>query len=83
MRHRIEGGLALFAAGGLAYLCLAMHEIPVKLVYVVPVLAATGLWMVVFGYPKRSDGLAPAWWRLGLVATAILFLAATICYVAD
>jgi hypothetical protein len=83
MRHRIEGGLALFAAGGLAYLCLAIHEIPIKLLYVVPVLAATGLWMVAFGYPRRSDGLAPGWWRLGLVATAILFLAATFHYVAD
>jgi hypothetical protein len=82
MRHRIQGGLALFASGGLAYMCLTTHKVDVKLVYIVPVLAAIGLWMVVFGYPKRSDGLAPAWWRLGLVATAVVFLAATIHYVA-
>jgi hypothetical protein len=68
--------------GALAYLTLAMHAITPRVFLATPLLLACGLWMIVFGYPKRQDGLAPAWWRLGLVATATVFFALT-CVIID
>jgi hypothetical protein len=35
----------------------------------IPFIGVTGGWLGVFGYPERADGLAPRWWRVGLLLT--------------
>ncbi len=74
LRHRASGLAQLLLAGGLAWGCLSTGTVPGKVLLLAPLLAASGLWMLVFGYPQGPDGLAPGWWRLGLVATAIAFV---------
>jgi hypothetical protein len=74
-RPRFHGVGFLAVGGALAYFTIATHVITAKALLAVPLMLACGLWMVVFGYPKRKDGVAPLWWRLGLLAIAALFLA--------
>jgi hypothetical protein len=50
---------------------------PARLIMGIPFFGATGLWLLVFGYPKRADGLAPVWWRLGLVGCVVVLTAGT------
>jgi hypothetical protein len=73
IRHRLEGVFALAFSVSLLYLVFEMRVITPKVLYLIPATAAVGLWLVVFGHPKRDDGLAPRWWRLGLVTTTALF----------
>lgn len=75
IRHRLEGLFSLAVSLVLLYLVFVTRVITPKVLYLIPALAAVGSWLVVFGYPKRDDGLAPAWWRLGLVTTTALFFA--------
>ena len=77
LRHRIEGAAMLLLGGGRAYLILQGHFLEPKALLAAPLLASTGAWMLAFGYPKRADGMAPGWWRLGLITLAIAATAAT------
>jgi hypothetical protein len=82
VRHRIQGVIALLVAGVLAFFCLSLHAITIRAMFVAPMAAAIGVWMIAFGYPKRADGLAPLWWRLGLIATVVVFVGVTLHFVA-
>lgn len=62
IRHRLEGLFSLAVSLVLLYLVFVTRVITPKVLYLIPALAAVGSWLVVFGYPKRDDGLAPAWW---------------------
>jgi hypothetical protein len=81
--HRAAGAAVLLVALGVGYWCLRVRFTTLKLLATVPLAAAAGLWVLVFGYPRRADGMTPAWWRLGLLVTAIAFLAATLEYFSD
>ena len=73
IRHRLEGLATLVFGLGLLYLVFVTRVITPKVLYLIPALAAVGLWLVIFGYPTRDDGLAPGWWRLGLLTTTAIF----------
>jgi hypothetical protein len=79
--HRAVGAAVLALAGGLAYLTFVVGVLSLKLLTVVPLCAATGVWMLVFGQPRRPDGMTPAWWRLGLLVVAVTFLLLTLQFV--
>ena len=71
MRARIYGALFLAFAAVAGWLVFSEGFRRARAIVVVPLFGATGLWMLIFGYPVREDGLAPAWWRLGLVGVVI------------
>jgi hypothetical protein len=73
----MQGVVALIASGALTYVYLSTGFITGRLLLLIPLLGALGLWFVAFGYPRRADGLAPGWWRLGLAVTAVASIAAT------
>lgn len=71
MRSRLYGLAFLAGASACGWLVFAEGLRSARVIFFVPLLGATGLWLLVFGYPRRADGLAPAWWRLGLVGVVI------------
>lgn len=75
IRHRIEGVLSLGVSGVLVWLVFVTRTITPKILYLIPVTASIGLWFIAFGYPTNEEGVAPRWWRIGLVATTALFFA--------
>jgi hypothetical protein len=76
--HRVQGMGLLAVAGFLSYLFLVERVITPKLLFVTPLVAATGLWQLLCGHPLRADGMTPAWWRIGLVVTAVVFVWVTL-----
>jgi hypothetical protein len=76
MRDRLTGlGLLAFAAL-IGYAIATTNAFPLWTRTIgMPFLLATGTWLAAFGHPKRPDGLAPVWWRLGILGWAILLLA--------
>jgi hypothetical protein len=72
MRYRSLGAWLVGFAAVFAYIVFGMRLTSARLVVGIPLLAATGLWLLVFGHPvvpSPVDGepIAPLWWRLGLV----------------
>jgi hypothetical protein len=73
----------LIGALGFGYWMLRDGFGSIKFLAVAALVAALGLWQLVFGVPKRVDGMTPAWWRIGLLATAIGFVLAAFGYMSD
>lgn len=71
MRARLSGLGLIVASVALAWVVFAGHLHSARAIILVPFCGATGLWLLVFGYPRGADGLAPGWWRLGLVVLVI------------
>lgn len=72
MRHRLYGLVLIAIAALFGWLVFAEHLRSAKAIIFCPLLGATGVWLLVFGYPVRQeDGLAPGWWRLGLLGVVI------------
>jgi len=76
--HRGGGALAVAAGVVLLYISIGEHTYAAKGVGAGAFIIALGAWMVIFGYPRNAEGLAPVWWRAGLVLTAIIVLLATV-----
>ena len=81
LKHRVVGAVLLALSVAIVVLVFHFRYATVKTLFVVPLLAAWGGWALAFGYPTGEDGMAPRWWRIGLVATAVILEVLTAIYV--
>jgi hypothetical protein len=72
VRARLSGLGFLAVAVVLGWLVYSEGARMARAVMGIPFFGATGLWLLAFGYPVRADGLAPVWWRAGLVGCVVV-----------